>query len=49
VGRKAKFKGKARPAELASVRAKIIALAGSQPKRSFANGCFGAPKISDRR
>jgi mRNA interferase MazF len=29
VGRKAKFKGKARPAELASVRAKIIALVGS--------------------
>lgn len=29
VGRKAKFKGKARPAELANVRAKIIALVGS--------------------
>jgi mRNA interferase MazF len=29
VGRKAKYKGKARPAELATVRAKIIALVGS--------------------
>lgn len=27
-GRKAKYKGKARPAELASVRAKIVALVG---------------------
>jgi mRNA interferase MazF len=29
VGRKAKYKGKARPAELTSVRAKIIALVGT--------------------